>query len=78
VRWSRSAGGRISGAATIVNGIVYFSDLGTRTTTGLNARTGATVFRFSDGAFSPVIADHSSIYLSGYDVVYKLVPRVNG
>jgi outer membrane protein assembly factor BamB len=75
VRWSRSAGGRISGSPTIVNGIVYFSDLGTKTTTGLNARTGATVFRFSDGAFTPVIADRSSIYLSGYDVIYKLVPR---
>ena len=33
-------GNRISGSATIVDGVVYFSALGSRTTRGLNARTG--------------------------------------
>jgi outer membrane protein assembly factor BamB len=75
VRWSHYAGGRISGSSTVVNGIVYYSDLGTKTSTGLNARTGATVFRFPDGAFTPVIAEPSAIILSGYDVIYKLLPK---
>jgi outer membrane protein assembly factor BamB len=74
IRWSHAAGGRISGSSTIVNGIVYYSDLGSRTTTGLNARTGAVEFTFPDGAFTPIIADDGGLYLSGYDVLYQLLP----
>ena len=40
VRWSHPAGGRISGAATVVGNAVYFSDLGSKTTIGLDAVTG--------------------------------------
>src|SRR5207245_1553066 len=36
VRWSHPSGGRISGAATIVGDVVYYSVLGTKTTVGLN------------------------------------------
>ena len=78
IRWSHQGGGRISGSSTVVNGTVYYSDLGSKTTTGLDDRTGATVFRFPDGAFTPVIADRNAIFLSGYDVIYKLVPRGRG
>ncbi len=74
IRWTHPAGGRISGSATIVGGVVYFSDLGSRTTTGLNARTGATVFTFPDGAFNPVVADPGAIYLSGYSMLYQMLP----
>jgi outer membrane protein assembly factor BamB len=73
-RWTHRAGGRISGSATIVRGVVYYSDLGSRTTTGLNARTGATVFSFPDGAFNPVICDPGAIYLSGYSTLYQMLP----
>jgi outer membrane protein assembly factor BamB len=75
VRWAHPAGGRISGAATIVGDVVYYSDLGTRTTTGLSARTGRVVFSFHDGAFNPVIADEHAIYLDGYNTLYELLPR---
>ena len=34
VRWTHPAGGRISGAATVVGNVVYFSDLGSKTTHG--------------------------------------------
>jgi outer membrane protein assembly factor BamB len=74
IRWTHRAGGRISGSATIVRGIVYYSDLGSRTTTGLNARTGATVWSFPDGAFNPVICDPGAIYLSGYSMLYQMLP----
>jgi outer membrane protein assembly factor BamB len=74
VEWSRPAGGRISGSATIVDGVVYFSCLGTHVTTGLDARTGATVFSLHDGAFTPVVADPTAIFLDGYQVIYELVP----
>jgi outer membrane protein assembly factor BamB len=75
IRWSYPAGGRISGSSTVIDGIVYFSDLGSKTTIGLNVRTGHKVFSFPDGAFTPVIADAKAIIVSGYNTLYKLVPK---
>jgi outer membrane protein assembly factor BamB len=75
VRWTHPAGGRISGSPTVVGNIVYFSDLGSRTTIGLNWRTGRQVFLFPDGAFNPVVADYGTIYLTGYSHLYQLLPR---
>ena len=57
IRWRHPAGGRISGSATIVGNVVYYSDLGSKTTAGLDVRTGRQVFSFPDGAFNPVVAD---------------------
>jgi outer membrane protein assembly factor BamB len=75
IRWTHAAGGRISGSATIVGGIVYFSNLGAKTTSGLDARTGKEVYSFPDGAFNPVVCDQTTIYLSGYSTLYQLLPR---
>ncbi len=74
IRWSHPAGGRISGAATVVGNAVYFSDLGSKTTIGLDAVTGRQVFGFPDGAFNPVIADYHAIYLDGYNTIYQMLP----
>jgi outer membrane protein assembly factor BamB len=73
IRWSHPAGGKISGSATIVNGVVYYSDLGSKTTAGLNGQTGRQVFSFPDGAFNPVIADDGAIYLDGYQTIYQML-----
>ena len=74
IRWRHPAGGKISGSATIVGNVVYYSDLGTRTTAGLDVRTGRRVFFFPDGAFNPVVADDAgTIYLSGYTMVYQML-----
>jgi outer membrane protein assembly factor BamB len=75
VRWAHPSGGRISGSATIVGDVVYYSTLGTKSTTGLNVRTGKKVFFFPDGAFNPVVCDDSTIYLSGYTALYQLIPK---
>ena len=76
VRWSHPSGGRISGAATVVGNVVYYSDLGTKTTAGLNVRTGHQVFSFPDGAFNPVVCDDTgTIYLSGYTMLYQMLPN---
>jgi outer membrane protein assembly factor BamB len=75
IRWSHPAGGRISGSATIIGNVVYYSTLGSRTTTGLDTRTGRVVFLFHDGAFNPVIADNGAIYLSGYETLYQFLPK---
>jgi outer membrane protein assembly factor BamB len=74
VRWRHPAGGRISGSATVLGNIVYYSDLGTKTTAGVNAVTGQQVFSFPDGAFNPIIADDQAIYLDGYSKIYQLLP----
>jgi outer membrane protein assembly factor BamB len=78
IRWTHSAGGKISGSSTIIGDVVYFSDLGSKTTQGLNVRTGQQVFSFADGAFTPVIADFGAIYLSGYTSLYQLLPQRGG
>ncbi len=75
IRWRHDVGGRISGSATIVGSIVYFSNLGAKNTVGLDARTGRQVFRFPDGAFNPVVCDGQTVYLTGYTQLYQLVPE---
>ena len=75
IRWRHRAGGKISGSATIVGNVVYYSDLGSKTTAGLDVRTGRKVFSFPDGAFNPVVADNGAIYLSGYTMLYQMLPE---
>ncbi len=75
IRWRHNAGGKISGSATIVGDVVYYSNLASRTTAGLDARGGRQVFSFPDGAFNPVISDFQAIYLIGYANIYQLLPR---
>lgn len=75
IRWSHNAGGKISGSSTIVGDVVYYSDLGSKTSAGLDVRTGHQVFSFPEGAFTPVIADLHTVYLTGYGNLYQLLPR---
>jgi outer membrane protein assembly factor BamB len=74
-RWSYPAGAKISGSATIVGNVVYFSNLGARNTVGLNVRTGRKLFGFPDGAFNPIVADRRAIYLAGYTNLYEMLPK---
>ena len=75
VRWSYNAPGRISGAPTVIGRVVYFADLDSRSTTGLDVRTGKRVFKMNSGKFNPVISDGKRIYLTGYGTEYGLVPK---
>jgi outer membrane protein assembly factor BamB len=75
LRWKHAAGGRISGSSTIVGDVVYYSDLGSKTTVGLNLRTGKQVFFFPDGAFNGVVADYGALYLCGSSTLYELLPK---
>ena len=74
VIWKHRDGGKISGGATVVGEIVYFSNLGKKDTTGLGARTGREVFHMGRGAFNPVISDGRTIFLTGYTSLYALRP----
>jgi outer membrane protein assembly factor BamB len=74
VDWRYDAHGRISGSPTIVGRIVYFADLGTRTTTGLGISTGRVVFHWGSGSFDPVITDGRNLYLTGYTGLFGISP----
>jgi outer membrane protein assembly factor BamB len=85
VRWTFDAGAPVSGAPTVLDGLVYFSTCGScstyeqnpraRRTFALDTRTGRVVWRFPDGEYSPVIADRERVYLTGYTTLYGLAPR---
>jgi outer membrane protein assembly factor BamB len=75
VIWSRKEGGKISGGATVVGDVVYYSNWGKKTTTGRGVRTGKAVFSMQRGAFNPVISDGRTIFLTGYSTLYALRPR---
>jgi outer membrane protein assembly factor BamB len=74
IRWRHPAGGKISGSSTIVNGVVYYANLGTKTAAGLDVHTGRQVASFKDGAFTPVIADDHALYLVGQQIIYQMLP----
>jgi hypothetical protein len=59
----------------VVGDIVYFANLGKKSTIGLGARTGRKVFEFGRGSFNPVVSDGRRIYLTGYSSLYALRPR---
>jgi len=74
VRWSHNVGGRVSGGATIIGDVVYFSELDGKRTVGLGARTGRKVFDFGRGAYNPVVSDRRTIFLTGYSSLYAFRP----
>ena len=74
VRWSRRAEGRISGGATILGDLVFYSTLA-KTTTAVGARTGQVVWRTRRGAFNPVVSDGRGIFLVGMTSLFGLDGR---
>jgi outer membrane protein assembly factor BamB len=85
MQWAFDAGAPISGAPTVIGGLVYFSTCGScssyesnsraRRTFAVDAATGRLVWRFPDGEYSPVIADQERLYLTGFTSLYGLAPR---
>ena len=88
VRWRYDAPSSITGAPTVLAGIVYFSTCGRcgagglrrvksgpRGTWGLNARNGDPVWHFSDGKYSALVADGRRVYISGRNKLYALIPE---
>jgi outer membrane protein assembly factor BamB len=74
-RWTHDDGGKISGGASVVGDVVYFSNWGKRDTTGLGARTGRRVWHSDSGAYNPVISDGRDVYLTGFQKVMALTPQ---
>jgi outer membrane protein assembly factor BamB len=73
-RWSIHNLGAISGAASLIGDTVYVADLQHTSTYGFNAANGHKVFEYSDGAYNPVISNGKEIFLTGYKLLYDLVP----
>ena len=73
-RWTARGGGRISGGPSVVGRIVYFADLDSKTTYGVDARTGERVFKRSRGYYNPVVSDGKRLYMTGYASVTALDP----
>jgi outer membrane protein assembly factor BamB len=91
LRWTHDAPGSIHGAPTVLDGLVYFATCGTcgsrgsryaeaggRATYALDARTGALVWQFPDGHYSPIVADEERVYLAGSTRLYALQPCGRG
>ena len=86
--WVREMPAAVHGAPTVMDGLVYLSTCGfcghkgvrsakagPNGTYALDARTGALVWRFPDGQYSPLVADDRRIYLTGATRVYGLSAR---
>ena len=77
IDWSENLGGvhpAISGAASIVNNVVYFSGVYHGLTKGYNVSTGQQVFSYTDGAYTSTIASPRAVFLMGHYTLYQLLP----
>jgi len=87
VIWSRDVPAAVHGAPAVINGLVYFSTCptcgqhgsrsaksGPRGTYALDARTGRLVWKFTDGQYSPAVADSKHLFVAGRTHVYAFVP----
>ncbi len=74
VRWSRKADGRISGGATVLGDLVFFSTLN-GTTTAVGARTGQQVWKTQRGKFNPIVSNGRGLFLVGQTNLYGLDGR---
>jgi outer membrane protein assembly factor BamB len=84
-RWARDYGHPISGAATVLDGLVYFSTCGScsqyesdaraRHSYAVDARTGRFVWSFPDGEYSPIVSDGRRVYLMGFTTLYGLASK---
>jgi outer membrane protein assembly factor BamB len=77
-RWTARGGGRISGGPSIVGRVVYFADLDSKKTYGVDARNGKLVFKRSRGYYNPVVSDGKRLYMTGYASVTALDPLEGG
>jgi outer membrane protein assembly factor BamB len=75
VIWNKGGYGKISGAASVIGDVVYFSSLSQRRTYALGARTGRVLWSLGKGAFNPAISDGIRVYITGYGSEYGFTTR---
>jgi len=69
----RQPGGK--GAVSVIGPVVYFANLVSRETHGLDVRTGKEVFRHKGGGFAPPLSDGETLYVTGYGTELAFKPR---
>ena len=72
--WRLDVGGRISGSATVVDGVVYVGSFA-HTIVGADARTGSIVFRFPHGEYVAVSGNRGRLLLYGWAQLWAVEPR---
>jgi outer membrane protein assembly factor BamB len=68
--WTKGGFGKISGSASVIGDVVWFSSLSKRRTWALGARSGKTLWSLGRGAFNPAISDGIRVYITGYGTEY--------
>jgi outer membrane protein assembly factor BamB len=78
-RWRFDAGERITGSATVIGDLVWFSTIARNPREGrtfaLDARTGRRVLTFPDGRYTPAVGIDGLLVLTGVRTLYGLAPR---
>jgi outer membrane protein assembly factor BamB len=74
IRWRFVADGPISGAASVIDGVVWFSTFAERTY-ALRLGDGHVLQEWPDGKYSPAVADAHRIYFTGLGREYGLTER---
>ena len=71
--WSVPAGGRVSGAAVVVDGVAYAG--ARRRITGVDVQTGQALVRFPHGDYVPVSGSGKRLLLHGFSRLYAVEAR---
>ena len=74
VLWRVYAGGPISGAATVSDGVAYAGSFAHRIL-GVNAPPGRVLMTFPHGEFVPVSGNGSRLLFNGFSRIYAVEPR---
>jgi outer membrane protein assembly factor BamB len=73
VLWRAAAGGPVSGAAVVVDGVAYAGSTWGRIT-GVDGRSGDVLLRFPHGHFVPVSGNGGRLLLHGYSRLWAVEP----
>ncbi|MFN8109004.1 MAG: PQQ-binding-like beta-propeller repeat protein [Thermoleophilia bacterium] len=78
VRWRFDAHERITGAPSVIGHLVWFSTIARRPSDGrtfaLDVRTGAVRYTVADGRYTPAVAVHGTLVLTGVRTLTGLAP----
>lgn len=72
--WKARPGGQVSGPATVIGTVAYFSTFSGNSTLGFNIKTGRRVFKIDDGEYGPAVSDGERLYVTGGSAVYAFRP----
>ncbi len=72
--WQNRPGGQVSGPATVIGNVAYFSTFSGNATVGFNIKNGRRVFKLGEGEYGPVVSDGRRMYLVGLSTITALKP----